>query len=198
MSALHKLYLKKFRYKIAGYKPEKYTDPAQTIDVISAWKGLELIIPDIMQRFNIGNGTCIEFGVEFGYSAVVFSNYFREIIGIDTFEGDIHTDHTGNHFEKTKALLAGFENIRLVKSTYQDWIKEDNRLYDLAHVDIVHTFEDTYACGLWAAEHAKCAIFHDTESFMDVRKAVIDIARHTGKQLYNYPFHNGLGIIVEQ
>lgn len=197
MSAFRKLYLKKFLYKIPNYKPEKLIIPAQVIDVVSAWKGLELIIPEILQKFHIGNETCIEFGVEFGYSVVIFSNYFKEVIGIDTFEGDIHTDHRGNHFENTKTSLAKFENIRLVKSTFQDWIKEDDRMYDFAHVDIVHTYEDTFECGLWAVKHTKCAIFHDTESFMEVRKAVIDIARHTGKQLYNYPFQNGLGIIVE-
>ena len=198
MSSLKKRYLKKFRYKIPDYIPEKFIKPKQVIDVISAWEGLDLIIPDILKRFNIGNETCIEFGVEFGFSAVVFSNYFSEVIGIDTFQGDIHTDHKSNHFEKTKASLAEFENIKLIKSTYQEWIKADKRMYDFANVDIIHTYEDTFECGMWAAMHSKCAIFHDTESFMEVRKAVIDIARYAGKKLYNYPFHNGLGIITEK
>ena len=166
------------------------------IDIQSAWKGLEEIIPDIMQRFNVGKQRCIEFGVEFGYSTVVFSNYFQEVLGIDTFEGDDHTQHRGNHFAETSDALSGFPAIQLHRSTYQDWIKTDTGTYDLAHVDIIHTYKHTYECGLWAVNHSRCAIFHDTESFLDVRRAVIDLAKTTGKQLYNYPHHFGLGIIA--
>jgi hypothetical protein len=183
-------------YPIPRYIPQNKTKPALTVDIVSAWKGLELIIEDIIERFKLDKtGKCIEFGVEFGYSSVAFSNYFQEVVGIDTFEGDIHTDHLGNHYEHTKQALASFENIGLIKSTYQDWILNDNTQYELAHVDIIHTYEDTYACGLWAAQHSKCTLFHDTESFIDVRKAVLDIAKATGKKVYNYPYHNGLGII---
>jgi hypothetical protein len=49
---------------------------------------------------------------------------------------------------------------------------------------------------LWSAQHSDCAILHDTESFLEVRRAAIDIAEETGKGLYNYPFHHGLGIIA--
>jgi hypothetical protein len=89
-----------------------------------------------------------------------------------------------------------FENIELYKSDYQDWIKKDQTQYDFAHVDIVHNYKETYECGYWAVMHSKCCIFHDTESFPAVRKAVYDISKHTGKKVYNYPYHNGLGIIV--
>jgi hypothetical protein len=123
------------------------------------------------------------------------SNYFKEVIGIDTFEGDMHTDHKGDHYKHTTTLLAPYTNINLIRSSYQDWIKRDQQYYDLAHIDIVHTYEHTYNCGLWAAQRSKCALFHDTESFIGVRKAVIDIAKATGKNIYNYPYHHGLGII---
>lgn len=187
--------LQKLLYPIPAYTPHSITQPAHTLDIVSAWRGLEGIIEDIMKRFDIKQDRCIEFGVEFGYSSVVFSNYFKEVIGVDTFEGDIHTEHKGNHYERTKASLSQYPNIKLVQSTYQEWIKQDNSQYDLAHVDIVHTYEHTYACGLWAAQHSKCAIFHDTDSFIEVRKAVIAIAKATNKKVYNYPHHNGLGII---
>ncbi|MEJ8802674.1 class I SAM-dependent methyltransferase [Pontibacter sp. H249] len=183
-------------YNIPIYRPQKKSSPQKLINIVSAWEGLELIIEDILERFDIGRDRCIEFGVEFGYSSVAFSNYFKEVIGVDTFEGDIHTTHKGNHFEETRQALSAFNNITLVKSAYQDWIKQDNSKYDLAHVDIVHTYEHTFECGLWAAKHSKCTIFHDTESFVEVRKAVIDIAKATRKKVYNYPHCNGLGIIV--
>jgi hypothetical protein len=69
-------------------------------------------------------------------------------------------------------------------------------MYDFIHVDIVHTFADTFACGLWSANHAKCVAFHDTESFPAVKRAVADIARQTGKTFYNFVESNGLGILI--
>lgn len=185
------------RISIPEYVPEKLYEPERKLEVVSAWKGLELIIPDLMKRFKLEGSRCIEFGVEFGFSAVAFSNYFQQVVGVDTFEGDKHTMHKGDHFEQTRSSLEKYPNIELHKSRYQEWIKEDNTFYELAHVDIIHTYKDTYKCGLWAAEHSKCTLFHDTESFVEVRRAVVDIARKTGKKVYNYPHSHGLGIIAD-
>ena len=181
---------------IPVYKPRRKVKPAQMIEVVTAWVGLELIIEDILNRFDIKRERCIEFGVEYGYSSVVFSNFFKEVVGVDTFEGDEHSLLKGDHFEQTKEKLLPYQNISLHKSDYRDWILKDDSQYDFAHVDIIHNYEHTYACGLWAVNHASCAIFHDTESFPEVRKAVIDIAKNTGKKVYNYPKCHGLGIIV--
>ncbi|MCF2447555.1 class I SAM-dependent methyltransferase [Dyadobacter sp. CY345] len=180
------------------YEPSKLTKPEKLLDVISAWKGLELIIEDILDEFSIGRENCIEFGVEFGYSTVVFSNYFKKVTGVDTFEGDIHTDNKENHYEQTKEKLSVYKNIELFKSDYQNWIFKDNSRYDFAHVDIVHTYKETFECGLWTANHSDCTIFHDTESFPEVKQAVLDIAKATGQSVYNYPNHYGLGILVDK
>jgi hypothetical protein len=195
MSSLKKFIASKL-YPLELYVPQKKTIPEKMIDIPTAWKGLELIIEDILIQFNIGRASCIEFGVEFGFSSVVFSNYFQKVKGVDIFIGDEHTEHKGDHYEKTKKSLESFSNIELFKSDYRDWIKQDNNQYDFAHVDIVHNYKETYECGFWAAQHSKCCIFHDTESFPSVKRAVYDIAKNTGKKAYNYPFHNGLGIIV--
>jgi hypothetical protein len=178
------------------YKPAKKVNPPNLIKVTTAWVGLEQIIEDILKRFDIGRDNCIEFGVEFGYSSVVFSNYFKQVTGVDTFEGDVHTINKLEHFEATSQRLSPYPNIKLIKSDYKDWIANDESLYNFAHVDIVHNYEETFECGLWAAQHSQCAIFHDTESFPEVRRAVKDIAKATGKQIYNYPYNHGLGIIV--
>lgn len=183
-------------YPLKTYNPIQLTKPDKTIEMVTAWKGLELIIEDILNQFEIGRESCIEFGVEFGFSSVVFSNYFKQVKGIDIFIGDEHTVDKGDHYERTQKSLKAFANIELIKSDYRDWIKEDQTVYDFAHVDIVHNYKETYECGYWAVLHSKCCIFHDTESFPAVRKAVYDIAKHTGKKVYNYPYHNGLGIIV--
>ena len=181
---------------IKEYKPQNLSTPEKMLDIVSAWKGLEAIIPDIMERFNLDKTRCIEFGVEFGYSAVVFSNYFNKVVGVDTFEGDIHTFNKEEHYEETKKRLSTYDNIELFKSDYKDWIATDNQHYNLAHVDIVHNYDETFECGLWAAQHSDCTIFHDTESFPEVRRAVKDLAKKTGHKLYNYPQHHGLGILV--
>jgi hypothetical protein len=186
-----------FLEDIRPYKPGNLATPEKMLDVVSAWKGLEMIIEDIIVRFGLGRDQCIEFGVEFGYSAVVFSNFFEKVTGVDTFEGDIHTANKQQHFEETRERLRPFDNIHLVKSDYRDWIVRDNNRYNLAHVDIVHNYKETFECGLWAARHSECTIFHDTESFPEVRRAVKDIARATGQKLYNYPHHHGLGIVVD-
>ncbi len=185
-----------FKKQIPEYKPAVLSTPANLLQVNTAWAGLELIVEDILNRFEIKRERCIEFGVEFGYSSVVFSNYFKNVIGVDTFKGDEHTGLTAEHFEETKNRLANFTNIALHQNDYKDWIKKDNTTYDFAHVDIVHNYAETYECGLWTVQHSTCTIFHDTESFPAVKKAVIDIAAATGKRIYNYPKCYGLGIIV--
>ena len=103
-----------------------------------------------------------------------------------------------DHYEFTKNQLKIYPNIRLVKSDFRDFIKKYHNRFDFAHVDIVHNYCETYDCGLWAIQHSDAVIFHDTESFSEVRRAVIDISKYTGNKLYNYPFHNGLGIIINR
>jgi hypothetical protein len=115
---------------------------------------------------------------------------------VDTFVGDKHTTNKNDIFAETTNRLSGFNNIKLVRSDYRDWIAQDDSLYDLIHVDIVHTYIDTFTCGLWSSKHAPCVVFHDTQSFPAVKRAVVDIARHTGKHFYNFRESNGLGILV--
>ncbi len=184
------------KYPIETYVPDKLQMPENILEVSSSWKGLEQVIEDILDRFEIGRESCIEFGTEYGYSSVVFSNYFKHVKGIDLFTGDKHSRLKTDHFAEAKKSVAQYKNIELIKSDYRDYIKQDDQQYDFAHVDIVHDYKETYECGLWAVKHSKCCIFHDTESFPAVRRAVIDLAKDTGKQVYNYPYHYGLGIIV--
>ncbi len=187
----------RIRYGEINYVPKKIIVPKKLIQSKSqAWVGLEKIIADIIEFSRIEKNTALEFGVEFGYSTAVFANYFKKVTGVDIFTGDEHAGHHGDIYEMTKFNLADFENIELIKSDYRDYIKSEDHFFDLIHVDIIHTYEDTYACGLWSAQHSKCTLFHDTQSFSDVKKAVADIANKTGKKFYNYRECNGLGIIV--
>lgn len=178
------------------YNPEIFKKPTIILDVPSAWRGLEGILYDVIKRFNIGNDRALEFGVEYGYSTVVLSNFFKKVIGIDTFAGDEHTEDKNIEglYEAVKDCMP--DNVTLIKTRYQDY-KDDTR-YDLIHVDIVHTYEDTFACGDWAMQHSNCVIFHDTQSFPNVMRACEDLAKKYNVQFYNYPFHHGLGILCRE
>ena len=189
--------LDEIRYSEINYVPTKIDIPKKLIQSKSqAWVGLEKIILDIIEFSKISPNSALEFGVEFGYSTAVLANYFNKVIGVDIFTGDTHAGHYGDIFELTKSNLAGFGNIELIKSDYRDYISSRKETFDMIHIDIIHTYEETFECGMWSAHHSGCTIFHDTQSFPEVKKAVADIAKKTGKKFYNYRKCNGLGIII--
>lgn len=179
------------------YVPDKIEMPSKTIDVPSCWKGLESIIEDILNRFEIDRDTALEFGVENGYSTVALSNFFNDVVAVDHFKGDENAGGREEGFAlKVKKALSEFPNIRVIVSSFEDFIKNNNVRADLIHIDIVHSYESTFQCGLWSAQHSDITIFHDTESFPEVKQAVKDIAKQTGKHFYNYEENFGLGILV--
>jgi hypothetical protein len=188
--------LGKPKVPILPYEPEHRQLPLRTVDVFSAWKGIESILGDLIARFNIGTARCLEFGVEHGYSTAALSCFFDSVTGVDTFLGDKHTADSRDHYDSTLSRLSNFDNIHLVRSDYQSWIGRDESHYDLIHVDIIHTYADTFACGLWSAMHSPCVLFHDTESFPAVKRAVMDIARKSGRTFYNFKESYGLGILI--
>lgn len=188
----------KKRPKALRYHPETISYLANDKYLLydSAWRGLDGIIPDLIKHFDIPTNKCLEFGVEFGFSTTVFANYFKKVVGVDIFTGDfqagLHDDDYKDMLEKVKP----WPNIELVKADYKDYIKNNDETFDMIHVDILHTYEDTFKCGLWAAQHSKITIFHDTMSYKKVKHAVQDIASSTGKTFYNYDYNFGLGILV--
>lgn len=178
------------------YIPKKIERPKNLLDVPSAWKGLENIIADIIERFGIGTDRALEFGVEYGFSTTALSNYFSRVVGVDTFEGDENTldKNIPDLYELVAPLMPA--NVTLVKGRYQDY--RDSEHYDLIHVDIVHTYRDTFDCGDWAMKHSRLVLFHDTRSFPAVLDAVSDLAIKYGAEFHNYPFFNGLGILWQK
>lgn len=182
--------------EIDTYIPSRFEEPARCLNCVSAWKGLDSILASLIERFDLGTDRCLEFGVEFGYSTVALSSFFKSVTGVDTFRGDRHTNILRDTYAEALANVSPYSNINLLRSDYQSHVKQDSSQYDLIHVDIIHTFADTFACGLWSARHSKCTLFHDTESFPQVKQAVTQIARATGKKFYNYEASYGLGILV--
>ena len=164
----------------------------------SAWGNIPTILKDIIERFDIDTTNALEFGVEYGYSTSALSNYFTNVLGVDTFTGDIHSDLKDEHLEETKGYLEPYKNITLVKSDYKEFIKNNFGKYGLIHIDIIHDFEHTYECGAWSVQHSKVTIFHDTESFSEVKSACRELANNYDLEFYNYKESHGLGILVNR
>lgn len=182
------------------YKPSFHRSLPRPVDVPTAWKGLEQIIPAIITDFDLNPYHALEFGVDYGFSTVALANYFEKVDGVDTFRGDPHAGDRGENgiFEQVRNTLRDFPNIVLHPIRYEDWILfDDASRYDLIHVDIVHTYEDTFNCGKWALNHSPCVIFHDYYSFPDVGRACEDLAQESGRTCFVYPKCHGLAILRE-
>jgi hypothetical protein len=170
----------------------------------SGWQGLELILGPLLERYRVPRRTALEFGVEHGYSTVILSNYFLTVLGVDHFAGDEHAGLTPpgvDRYRDTAAALRAYPNIRLLPSSWQDFIHEAaSRIrFDLIHVDAKHDFYTTYVLGTWAVQHSSCVLFHDTCSFPPVALACDRIvADDPTLTAYNWPGSNGLGILVRE
>ena len=170
--------LDSIRYNEIEYSPLKIDRPKRLAQSQSqAWVGLESILLDIIEFSKIERNGALEFGVEFGYSTSALANYFKTVTGVDIFTGDPHAGHHGDIYELTKNNLREFQNIELIQSDYKDFIKSTESIFDLIHVDIIHTYEDTYNCGLWSANHSgdvvasRAASCATTSSFADGNSA---------------------------
>ena len=183
------------------YTPKSIFTPERVLaDVPSGWKGLETILGSIVEEFCPKTETAVEFGVEFGFSTVALSNYFKWVIGVDHFMGDEHAGFTPegvNRYVETKERLSRYPNIQLVPESWQAFTAKHNAAkYDLVHVDAKHDFYTTYLLSRWACEHATVVIAHDTTWFCDVAPALERVAKEFGRTAYNFPDYNGLGILV--
>src|SRR5262245_12855077 len=117
----------KFIYKhfkgIKPYQPRTLDEPQKMLNIASSWKGIERIIKDIIINSNCGTDKCLEFGVEFGYSIVALSNYFKQVVGVDTFTGDPHAGYHGDIYLSVKENLQQYRNIDLIQADYNDYIR---------------------------------------------------------------------------
>ena len=182
------------------YIPTIFED-VETVVPGSAWEGIPNILKDIITRFNLNTDSALEFGCDKGYSASALSKYFKKVRTVDTFRGDLNTLTVEQSIELCKEVAESLVpfGVEVVRSSYQDYTKRHyGSLYDLIHIDIIHTFEDTVDCGNWAVQHSNCVIFHDTISYPEVMKAVNILADVYNLDFYNYKESNGLGILIRQ
>lgn len=84
--------INKKKYIFMNYEPIKRDNNLRLMTSRpSAWGDIPTILLDIIERFDIKRDKALEFGVEFGYSTSAIANYFDKVVGVDTFEGDIHS-----------------------------------------------------------------------------------------------------------
>ena len=183
------------------YIPQLIDRPSRLLPVPTAWNDCESVIADIIYQFGITPKLALEFGVDYGYSTAALANYFTNVIGVDTFMGDINAGDRGEDgiYAQVKQSLIPFPNVLLVKERFEDFIQRPFPIRpDLIHVDIVHDYTSTYNCGEWAIANSDVVIFHDTLSFPDVYRAVHDLAVNYGRNFYNWEHRHGLGILSKK
>ena len=180
------------------YEPRYLYKPKNLIDVPTAWNGIESILHDLISRFCPDATKCLEIGVDYGYSTVALSNFFASVVGVDTFEGDVHAGQRDNGmYERVRDSLLPYPNIRLVKSDYLKFFRNSPiTAFDLTHIDIIHEYDATCTCGEYALNCSRVVIFHDTRSFPEVMRAVSDLAIEFKADFYEWPQCHGVGILV--
>jgi predicted O-methyltransferase YrrM len=186
--------------KMIEYIPIERDNPNVIWDN-NTWGDISSILLDIIHRFSINPNVALEFGVATGHSTSALACYFKRVIGVDTFKDDysyLDPDRPSTLYN-TLRLLRNYYNIQLIQSLFEDFIKETiYDKYDLIHIDIIHSYRMTYDCGEWSLQHSDCVIFHDTVSYPEVKRAVIDLADKYNFEFYNYLFDSGLGILIRK
>jgi hypothetical protein len=184
---------------VIPYIPKHRFVPSHLLDVPTAWREVAPVINDILRRFDVGRHFALEFGVDYGYSTSVLAHFFLLVQGIDTFMGDINAGDRGDGiYNQVAESMKAYPNVELFPMDYREWIKIDQSHHDLIHVDIVHNYEQTFECGEWAVQHAPIVLFHDTLAFVDVMRAVTDLAAKHNLNFYNVNEQHGLGILTER
>ncbi|MGD0341562.1 MAG: class I SAM-dependent methyltransferase [Bacteroidales bacterium] len=181
------------------YNP-KIRDYPRLVKVRSAWGKIPEILQDIIMRFNIKTDVALEFGVEQGRSTSAIANYFKRVIGVDTFCYNITSmeDSKPSNFYDVLKILRRFYNIQLIETRFEEFIKHDiYEKYDLIHVDLIHYYKPTYLCGEWSVQHSDCVLFHDTD-MPEIMKVCEDLSGKYNFEFYNYPHYGGLGILIKK
>ena len=180
------------------FNPVDYNYPIREIVHPSAWIGLEKYIPDIINKLNIETKAALEFGVDYGYSSEVFSNIFDKCTGVDAFLSDVHLGHEqGDEFYNRVKDAFNNTNVEIIRSSFEDFIKDNNNHYNLIHIDIVHHYQPTYDCAEWAIDHGDVVLLHDTLSY-GLTKVCEDLSEKYNLNYINIEPHSGLGVLFKK
>jgi predicted O-methyltransferase YrrM len=128
-----------------NYIPENRKSP-KLVNVPSAWDDIPTILDELLVRFNLKAMKALEFGVDQGFSTSALANYFKKVIGVDTFGGtglEIERN-PDEELNKIQDILKEYPNIELVKETADSFMQSHpkNR-FDLIHIDLSpHTYDN--------------------------------------------------------
>lgn len=183
---------------VIPYMPQLIVRPARVLaGYPSAWYGIESILADLLDHFDVQRGLALEFGTEYGHSAIAFSNYFDRVISVDDWsQRDVYAIAREN--------VLPYENIMLVRRSWQEFCGPQGYLNgmpswvrpDLIHIDANHGYEEVWGNGLWACAQAPVVLFHDTIGFPEVRRAVLALAERCRRDFHEYQQGWGLGILT--
>ena len=89
-------------------------------------EGIRAILPAIIKDFDVQLYNCLEFGTEFGYSASVFSNFFKQVYTVDLFDDNLR---------KNRSLDGGYidnkyVNVQVYLSEYRTY-KSLNQILEI-------------------------------------------------------------------
>lgn len=184
--------------EIIPYIPECRVRPERNLEGWpTAWHPNEEIIPDIMKRFHVYGGRVLEVGSEHGHSAIALSNYFEQVIAVDSWLQKI-TDQSRPMFGVCMLNFEPYENIYPCRMPWQVFVRLHSSIqsYDLIHYDGEHCYADTYGFCSWAFDHTDVLIAHDVcNQWRDVVPALSAVAEKHGLHFYRFEEGEGLGIL---
>jgi hypothetical protein len=171
----------------------------QDIETIpSAWKGHRGFANWLVQYLQ--PKITVELGVDYGYSTFVLAeNNPGKVYGIDTFEGDAHAGQ--RDLAQYQSVLDfkntnGFDNVHLLKDTFDNvnstWIEP----IDILHIDGLHTGDAvTHDLINWSKffHYKTVVLIHDVSSFKEVEDVYLQISQPKLRFVHS----GGLGILCQ-
>jgi len=164
----------------------------------SAWKGHRGFAHWLVQY--IQPKITVELGVDYGYSTFVLAqNNPGQVYGIDLFEGDEHAGHRdAEQYQKVLAFktLHSFDNVQLIKDTFDNVNATWASPVDVLHIDGLHTGKAVeHDLITWSRFfHANTVVLmHDVSSFEEVEDVFIRIPQPKLRFIHS----GGLGVLCQ-
>jgi hypothetical protein len=164
----------------------------------SAWKGHRGFAQWLVQYLQ--PKITVELGVDNGYSCFCLAeNNSGQVFGIDTFEGDVHagTRDQGLYQQVLDfKTVHKFDNVQLVKNTFDAACALWFSPIDLLHLDGLHTAQAvTHDIVNWSKffHENTVLLMHDVVSFPEVEQVFLNIPQPKIRFLHS----GGLGVLCQ-
>lgn len=183
---------------VSPTSPYKYCMNPLIETIPSAWKGHKNFAQWLVQL--IQPKITVELGVDYGYSTFVLAEHNPgQVYGIDTFEGDAHAGQRDvEQFQKVLDFknTHGFDNVHLIKNTFDNANATWTDLIDILHIDGLHTGDAvTHDLVSWSKffHYKTVVLMHDVMSFEDVERVYVGIPKPKIRFIHS----GGLGVLCQ-